>query len=100
MPCDTGSDVEELKKVWPDEVDWSMFDGEEEGLGDRSQWRSKEGVWAPGQQALENRAKWVRQFLKRVIDKGGVDHVVCVLHGGVSCLTSRWRQVVMLTTWA
>lgn len=86
MPCDTGSPVEELEKIWGNgEVDFAALKGQAgEGVGQREEWTSKKGPWAPEPEALAKRAKWIRNYLKSVLDKGDVEHAVCVLHGGVS----------------
>lgn len=72
MPCDTGSTREELE-------------AEEKFVGiDFSRciegWNSKKGKWAPDDLALRERAKVARNWLKGRNE----DHVVAVLHGGVS----------------
>ncbi|TGZ79552.1 phosphoglycerate mutase-like protein [Ascodesmis nigricans] len=92
MPCDTGSDVEELEGIWGEMVEWGALKGEMgEGLGERETWRKKEGVWAPEPEKLKRRAKWVRAFLKKVAEEEGVEHIVCVLHGGfLHYLTEDW----------
>ena len=72
-PCDTGSELEELKKRFP-QVVWDGEGVEWEG------WTGKKGVWGPGREEVEERAVRVRKYL---FGLGEVGHVVCVLHGGV-----------------
>ncbi|KAH8156247.1 hypothetical protein CIB48_g12000 [Xylaria polymorpha] len=69
--CDTGSPREELEA-----------DAEFAGFNfDRltPEWTSKKGFWGPDQDALEHRAKRVRQFLRDRPEK----NIVVVAHGGI-----------------
>lgn len=92
MPCDTGSETKELRRMFGDQVEWGWLDGEEAGkgeVGDRRKWRSCGSGWEGDGKSLERRAGWVRRWLKRVSEEelggdAGRRHVVCVLHGGVS----------------
>lgn len=69
-PCDTGSDVEVLKKEMADKpVDLSLVT---EG------WNSKQGKWAEHAKAIEARAKEARIWLKARAEK----EIVLVTHGG------------------
>lgn len=69
-PCDTGSDVEKLKKEMVDKpVDLSLVT---EG------WNSKQGKWAEDAKAVDARAKEARIWLKARPEK----EIVLVTHGG------------------
>lgn len=90
MPCDTGSETKELKKMFGDKVEWDWLDEDGGEVGPRKEWTSKKGPWAGDGNALEKRARWVRRWLKKVSEevptrqKEKQRHIVCVLHGGVS----------------
>ncbi|TGJ86203.1 hypothetical protein E0Z10_g2508 [Xylaria hypoxylon] len=70
-PCDTGSLREEL------EADPEFAGFNFELLA--AEWTSKKGFWGSDEPALENRAKWVRQFLRNRPEKT----IVVVSHGGI-----------------
>lgn len=69
FPCDCGSDRAELEK-----------DPEFKGLNfDRltPDWNTKTGFWAPDDESVANRTKWVRHFLRDRPEK----NIVLVAHG-------------------
>ncbi|KAF2092343.1 phosphoglycerate mutase-like protein [Saccharata proteae CBS 121410] len=70
LPCDTGSPVPELKREFEDRpVDiGSVKDG----------WDSKKGPWAPTAEALAERARVARNWLR----EQKADEIVVVTHGG------------------
>ncbi|KAI0410465.1 histidine phosphatase superfamily [Xylaria grammica] len=70
-PCDTGSPRDQL------EADPEFAGFNFELL--TPEWNSKEGFWDSEEPALENRAKWVRQFLRNRPEKT----IVVVAHGGI-----------------
>lgn len=73
LPCDTGSDVKRLEAEFHDEtVDFSLI---------QADWTSKKGKWAAASEAVEVRAKEVRQWLKARTEK----NIVLVTHGGRLC---------------
>ena len=78
-PCATGSDVSVLEKEFANKpVDLSRV---KEG------WNSKTGRWAPTAEALQKRARDVRQWLKNRPEK----HIILVTHGGfVHYFTEDW----------
>ncbi|KAF2162284.1 hypothetical protein M409DRAFT_27287 [Zasmidium cellare ATCC 36951] len=70
LPCDTGSDVEELKKEFEGKpVDLELV---KEG------WNNKRGKWAPNSKAIEKRAREARIWLQGRPEK----NIVVVTHGG------------------
>lgn len=79
LPCDTGSDVETLKKEMEGKpVDLSLVD---EG------WNNKKGIYVPSEDAIDYRAKLTRQWLKARSEK----EIVVVTHGGLlHFLTEDW----------
>lgn len=82
MPCDTGSAASEIVSD-PHfahlNLDFSHVPED---------WTSKSGKWSSNPNALRERAKWVRDWLKQRDE----EHVVCVLHGGfLHYLTEDWR---------
>lgn len=81
VPCDTGSDVETLKKELENQpVDLSRV---------RDGWNSKQGEWDPTDNMLHKRARKVRQWLKSRPEK----NIVVVTHGGiVHYLTEDWTD--------
>ena len=79
VPCDTGSDIDVLRKEMEDKpVDLSrVMEG----------WNSKQGRWAPITGPLEKRAREARQWLKARPEK----EIVVVTHGGLlHYLTEDW----------
>lgn len=71
FPCDTGSPREVLEK----DPEFAGFD-----LSRLTpDWTSKQGFWSMAPDALANRAKWVRQFLRERPEKD----IVLVAHGDV-----------------
>ncbi|SLM41064.1 Histidine phosphatase superfamily, clade-1 [Lasallia pustulata] len=91
-PCDTGSDVEVLKKEMADKpVDLSLVT---EG------WNSKKGKWADDAEAIEARAKETRKWLQARPEK----EIVLVTHGGfLHYFTGDWSDSVKFeagTGWA
>ena len=82
-PCDTGSDVEALKKEMADKpVDLSLVT---EG------WNSKKGKWADDADAIEARAKETRKWLQARPEK----EIVLVTHGGfLHYFTGDWSDSV------
>ena len=81
LPCDTGSDLEILKKEMEGKpVDLSLVqDG----------WNNNKGKWAANADAIEARAKEVRQWLKARPEK----EIVLVTHGGfLHFFTEDWAD--------
>ncbi len=81
VPCDTGSDVEVLKKEMEGKpVDLSLvYEG----------WNSKKGKWAAKADAIEARAKEARLWLKVRPEK----EIVVVTHGGfLHFFTEDWAD--------
>ena len=81
VPCDTGSDVEVLRKEMEGKpVDLSLV---HEG------WNSKTGKWAAKADAIEVRAKEARLWLKARPEK----EIVIVTHGGfLHFFTEDWAD--------
>ncbi|KAK4692386.1 hypothetical protein P7C71_g4807, partial [Lecanoromycetidae sp. Uapishka_2] len=81
VPCDTGSDVDILKKEMKGKpVDLSRV---HEG------WNSKTGRWAPTADKLEERARETRRWLKARKEK----EIVLVTHGGfLHYFTEDWTD--------
>ena len=81
VPCDTGTDAEELKEEFKGKpVDLSRI---EKG------WNIKTGRWAPTAGALEKRARETRQWLKARPEK----EIVLVTHGGfLHYFTEDWSD--------
>ncbi|KAK6849349.1 phosphoglycerate mutase-like protein [Apiospora arundinis] len=71
LPCDTGSPREVL------EADPEFAEFNLESL--TPDWTSKQGFWAASDEALANRAKWVRHFLRGRPEKT----IVLVCHGDI-----------------
>ncbi|KAM0791875.1 hypothetical protein ACM66B_004130 [Microbotryomycetes sp. NB124-2] len=70
-PCDTGSDLEETKLLFPQEfLDWSRC---------RPGWNENKGFYDSSEQGLRNRAKWFRRYLR---DECETEIVVVVCHFG------------------
>lgn len=84
LPCDTGSSIEELLRLYADEpVDFSRVP-----VG----WECKRGKWAPTATAIEARAREARRWL-RARREGDV---VVVSHGlSLCCFLGFWRSSVM-----
>ena len=81
LPCDTGSDVDTLRKeMQAKPVNLSLVhDG----------WNDKKGKWAPDAEAIENRAREARQWLKARPEK----EIVVVTHGGfLHYFTEDWTD--------
>ncbi|QRV83092.1 histidine phosphatase family containing protein [Ceratobasidium sp. AG-Ba] len=76
LPCDTGSDrvvleaTEEFKDMASQGIDWSPL---------TEDWNKNQGFYAPTIEALENRAKWVRNYVRSRPEK----NIVLVGHGGI-----------------
>ncbi|KAI1458011.1 phosphoglycerate mutase-like protein [Annulohypoxylon moriforme] len=71
LPCDTGSSKEVLEK----DPEFAVFD-----LAPVTpDWNSKKGFWAPSTEALTERARWVRKFLRDRPEK----NIVLVSHGDI-----------------
>jgi broad specificity phosphatase PhoE len=70
-PCDTGSAKEVLEKD-PELKGFNL-----ENL--KPEWTSKQGFWAADYETLQNRAKWVRQWLKNRPE----ETIVLVAHGDI-----------------
>ncbi|KAL8638618.1 MAG: hypothetical protein Q9226_008977 [Calogaya cf. arnoldii] len=79
LPCDTGSNVTTLKEKFKSKpVDLSLLSED---------WNSKQGKWAPEQEAIEKRCCDARQWLKTREEK----EIVVVAHGGLlHFLTEDW----------
>ncbi|KAG8742232.1 hypothetical protein FRC10_001778 [Ceratobasidium sp. 414] len=75
-PCDTGSDravleaTEEFEGLAAQGVDWSPL---------TEDWNKNEGFYAPTLEALANRAKWVRNYVRSRPEK----NIILVGHGGI-----------------
>ncbi|KAG9092023.1 hypothetical protein FRC06_000290, partial [Ceratobasidium sp. 370] len=75
-PCDTGSDravleaTDEFKGLAAQGVDWSPL---------TEDWNKNEGFYAPTIEALANRAKWVRNYVRSRPE----ENIVLVGHGGI-----------------
>ncbi|KAG8695736.1 hypothetical protein FRC08_007589 [Ceratobasidium sp. 394] len=76
FPCDTGSDrdvlegTDEFKSLAAQGVDWSPL---------TEDWNKNEGFYAPTIEALVNRAKWVRNYVRARPET----NIVLVGHGGI-----------------
>ncbi|KAI0152548.1 phosphoglycerate mutase-like protein [Hypoxylon sp. NC0597] len=71
LPCDTGSAREVLER----DPEFAVFD-----LTPLTpDWNSKKGFWAPTDEALYNRARWVRKFLRDRPER----NIVLVSHGDI-----------------
>ncbi|KAG8725186.1 hypothetical protein FRC09_006422 [Ceratobasidium sp. 395] len=76
FPCDTGSDravleaTEEFKGLAAQGIDWSPLTDD---------WNKNEGFYAPTLEALMNRAKWVRNYVRSRPEK----NILLVGHGGI-----------------
>ncbi|GAQ07111.1 probable phosphatase SPAC513.02 [Aspergillus lentulus] len=83
VPCDTGSDPEVLRKEMEEQgipVDMSLV---HEG------WNSKTGRYAPTNEAIKNRAREARRWLKERPEK----EIVVVTHGGfLHYFTEDWED--------
>jgi len=79
LPCDTGSDVAELKHEFEGKkIDYSLV---------KEDWNSKKGKWAPTTKEIEERCKTARKWLMERKE----EHIVVVTHGGVlHYLTEDW----------
>jgi broad specificity phosphatase PhoE len=74
LPCDTGSDIEELRSMFP-RLDFGALE---------RRWQWKEGLFAPDDEAVRGRAVRVRKRLEGVVEglKGREKRdVVVVTHG-------------------
>jgi len=77
LPCDTGSDLDELMVEFPDgNIDLSLVP---EG------WNNNEGIYAPEASKIEKRSReariWLREIATKVEGEQEV-HIVVVTHGG------------------
>lgn len=81
FPCDTGSDVQVLKKELEGKpVDLSLVP---------DNWNSKKGEWGSTDDLVKKRVSKVRQWLKARPEK----NIVVVTHGGlVHYLTEDWTE--------
>ncbi|KAI2777359.1 phosphoglycerate mutase-like protein [Daldinia loculata] len=71
LPCDTGS----AKEVLEADPEFAVFD-----LTPLTpDWTSKKGFWAPSEEALTARARWVRQYLRGRSER----NIVLVAHGDI-----------------
>ncbi|KAI1657890.1 phosphoglycerate mutase-like protein [Daldinia decipiens] len=71
FPCDTGS----AKEVLEADPEFAVFD-----LTPLTpDWTSKKGFWAPSEEALTARARWVRQYLRGRAER----NIVLVAHGDI-----------------
>ncbi|KAI4197364.1 MAG: hypothetical protein LQ346_003017 [Caloplaca aetnensis] len=79
LPCDTGSNLSNLKRDFGDEpVDLSLVPED---------WDSKKGKWAAEQNAIEARCLDARKWLK----SRNESHIVVVSHGGLlHYITEDW----------
>lgn len=86
VPCDTGTDVRVLKEEMGDKpVDLTRV---KEG------WNVKTGKWAPTADAIDQRAREARQWLKARPE----DEIVVVTHGGfLHYFTQDWTDFVKAT---
>lgn len=71
FPCDTGSPKETLEKD-PEFADFDLSRLTPD-------WTSKRGFWSMDHDAIANRAKWVRQFMRDRPEK----NIVLVAHGDI-----------------
>ncbi|KAI1386563.1 phosphoglycerate mutase-like protein [Hypoxylon trugodes] len=71
FPCDTGSSREVLEA----DPEFSVFDLEPL----TADWTSKKGFWVPSEEALTERARWVRKFLRDRPE----GNIVLVAHGDI-----------------
>ncbi|KAI1377578.1 phosphoglycerate mutase-like protein [Hypoxylon crocopeplum] len=71
LPCDTGSSREALEA----DPEFAVFNLEPL----TPDWNSKRGFWAPTEEALYNRARYVRQFLREWPEH----NIVLVAHGDI-----------------
>ena len=81
LPCDTGSDAEVLRKEMEGKpVDLSLV---------HNGWNNKKGKWATDADAIEDRAKDARRWLKARSEK----EIVLVTHGGfLHFFTEDWAD--------
>ena len=79
LPCDTGSDVAELKHEFEGKkIDYTLV---------KEDWNTKKGKWAPTTKEIEERCKTARKWLMERKE----EHIVVVTHGGVlHYLTEDW----------
>ncbi|KAF9888655.1 hypothetical protein FE257_008413 [Aspergillus nanangensis] len=83
VPCDTGSDPAVLRK----EMEANHVPVDMEYVHDG--WNNKEGKYAPTTQAIKNRARAVRRWLKARPEK----EIVLVTHGGfLHYFTEDWEE--------
>lgn len=80
LPCDTGSDVEDLKKEFAGKaIDYSMV---------TSDWHSKKGRFAASAPEIEARCRVARNWLRNRPEK----NIVVVSHGGLlHYFTEDWQ---------
>jgi len=93
-PCDTGSDIDVLKESFADtNLDFDRLPVD---------WNSKEGLWAPTEDALTARATRVRKWLRDRSEK----EIVVVTHAGflhrltqdhVGFQNTEWRTYTFAT---
>ncbi|KAF4534015.1 Phosphoglycerate mutase family protein [Lasiodiplodia theobromae] len=83
LPCDTGSDKEVLEREFANQpIDLSLV---QEG------WNDKKGPWAPQSDAISERCKAARVWLRELA--GENDQVVVVTHGSLlHTLTEDWSD--------
>ncbi|QSS57683.1 phosphoglycerate mutase [Histoplasma capsulatum var. duboisii H88] len=83
VPCDVGSDLAVLRK----EVEENGMPVDLELVG--GDWNSKKGKWAPSAEAIANRAREARRWLKARPEK----EIVVVSHGGfLHYFTEDWQD--------
>ncbi|EDN10066.1 phosphoglycerate mutase [Histoplasma capsulatum] len=83
VPCDVGSDLAVLRK----EVEENGMPVDLELVGE--DWNSKKGKWAPSAEAIANRAREARRWLKARPEK----EIVVVSHGGfLHYFTEDWQD--------
>ncbi|KKY28161.1 putative phosphoglycerate mutase family protein [Diplodia seriata] len=83
LPCDTGSDRVELEREFAGQpTDFSLV---------REGWNSKKGPWAPEHEAIAERCRVARVFLRDLANEEG--DIVVVAHGGLlHSLTQDWSD--------
>lgn len=86
-PCDTGSSKDILSRD-PEFAEFNL---------DRltPDWTSKTGFWAPDHDAIDKRARWVRQFLRERPEK----NIVLVAHGDILRAITRGQEGFSMYPW-
>ena len=86
-PCDTGSNIEVLRREFGDKVDFQNLSQSWEDKG-------RTGPNQPHLPKLEARARSARKTLRQLAGKDNDDHIVVVTHGDyLHFLTEDWQGV-------